>query len=99
MFMMLGTELPRLRRETLAETIADGRAMLRRITGRDFFYDLHAWHRYLSESDAGLYCWCDGQLHMPEQIEAAMQNPDWQQAVELLQIREQRRSQKREGLG
>ena len=98
MFMMLGTELPRLQRKALEETISDGRAMLRRITGRDFFYDLHAWHRYLSESADGLYCWCDGHLHMPEQIEAAIQNADWQHAVERLLIREQQWNQERAGL-
>jgi hypothetical protein len=95
MLMLLGTDLPRLRRNTLAQTIRDGRAMLRSITRKDFGYDPEAWHNYLCQTDYGGYRWSDKQDGIRSQIQEAIDNPEWRASVEGLKDREQRKEQER----
>lgn len=95
MLMLLGTDLPRLRRDTLAQTISDGRAMLASITRKDFGYNPEAWHNYLCKSDDGGFRWNDGHNRIPLQIQEAIENPEWQQAVQTLKDREQRKEHER----
>jgi hypothetical protein len=66
--------------ESLTERIREGHNWLVRITGRDFGYDLQAWHDHLKESRAGGYTY-GRNIALPRIMQAALESPHWQQAV------------------
>lgn len=80
---MIRGSLPMMPYDSLAEGIARGRQHLVRITHKDFGYDLHAWHDYLTETNDGGYNWSRRHPGYPKEIECAVSDPDWQQAVAL----------------
>jgi hypothetical protein len=74
---------PRLRAESLRDRIRQGHDFLVRITGKDFGYDLRAWHDYLKESREGGYTY-GRNIVLPRIMQAASQSPEWQAAVRSL---------------
>ncbi len=59
--------------------------MLVSITGKDFGYDLQAWHDYLKESREGGYTWART-IVLPKIMQEAMASEQWRQAVSELSI-------------
>ena len=57
--------------------------MLVRISGRDFGYDLQAWHDYLKESKDGGYTY-GRNIALPRIMQKALESPKWQEAVQTL---------------
>ena len=85
-FLICGKIPPmRLRRDTLSGRIQDGRRMLIQITGKDFGYDLQAWHDYLKESREGGYTW-NRSIVLPKIMKAALESDEWRRAVSDLEI-------------
>ena len=80
---MLHGRLPMMRYGSLAEGIARGRQQLARMTGRDFGYDLMAWHNHLVESNVGGYRSAGRHGGYPDAIQRALGNREWQAAVRL----------------
>lgn len=78
-----GEFLPRVRGESLPERIQEGHDFLVRLTGKDFGYDLHAWHDHLKESREGGYTY-GRNIVLPRIMQAALQSPEWHEAVESL---------------
>ena len=70
--------MPHLSRE---DGIVRGRQWLIRICKRDFEYDLRAWQEHLLATNDGAYKWSNLHRGMPKRIEAALADPEWQQAV------------------
>jgi hypothetical protein len=60
--------------------------MLRELTGKDFGYDLAAWHNHLKESREGGYTW-GRNIILPRIMQAALDSPEWQEAVTTLNSR------------
>ena len=52
-YLICGTQFPDELPRTLADRVKSGREWLVRIAGKDFGYDLAAWHAYLKESKDG----------------------------------------------
>jgi hypothetical protein len=69
--------------EALTDRIRSGRDFLVSITGRDFGYDLAAWHDYLKESRDGGYTW-GRNIRLPKIMQHALESPEWRQAVQQL---------------
>jgi len=67
----------------LRQRLRDGRDLLRRITGKDFVYDLTAWHNYLKESRDGGYTW-GRNIVLPKIMQAALASEEWQGAAGIL---------------
>ena len=62
------------------ERIKLGRDWLVRISGKDFGYDLAAWHQYLKESRDGGYTWGRNIL-LPRIMKSALASGKWRDAV------------------
>jgi hypothetical protein len=76
---------------SLTDRIRHGREFLRRITRRDFGYDAMRWHDYLWDSDAGGYRWARrSREKWAQHVQAAIADPDWQQAVRELEANAER---------
>ena len=75
--------LPRFSRMPLRQRLEEGRDLLRQITGKDFVYDLPAWHNYLKESRDGGYTW-GRNIVLPKIMQAAVASEEWQQTAEIL---------------
>jgi hypothetical protein len=57
-----------------------GHDWLVRIAGKDFGYDLSAWHQHLKESREGGYRWgCN--IVLPRVMESALASDEWREAV------------------
>ena len=70
---------------SLSDRIRHGREFLVQITGEDFGYDAMRWHDHLWATDAGGYRWARrSRAKWARQVEAAINNPAWQQAVREL---------------
>jgi len=87
--LICGNELPRfgeagLENVTLAERIEKGRKWLVEVSGKDFGYDLVAWHDYLKESRSGSYTWRRN-IVLPKVMKEALASEDWQAALKTLQ--------------
>ena len=65
------------------ERIRAGREMLVTLTGRDFGYDLQAWHNHLKESRQGGYTY-GRNIVLPRIMQDALNSPDWKSAVQRL---------------
>jgi hypothetical protein len=84
--LICGKQLPTFRRATMTACIRDGRLHLRRITGKDFGYDLAAWHEHLKESREGGYTW-SRKIVLPRIMKEALESHEWRRAVEILNAR------------
>ena len=69
--------------ESLAERMRDGREMLTQITGKDFGYDLAAWHDHLKLSRQGGYTY-GRNIVLPKIMQAAFESPEWQETARRL---------------
>jgi hypothetical protein len=76
---------------TLAERIRGGRALLVQISGKDFSYDLAAWHAHLKESRQGGYTWART-IMLPRIMKSALASEEWRQAVSELEQEPKARS-------
>jgi hypothetical protein len=81
--LICGEILPRVQHEPLVTRIREGHEFLVRITGKDFGYDLQAWHDHLKESRQGGYTYARN-IGLPRIMQAALQSLAWQQAVQSL---------------
>ena len=54
-----------------------------RITGKDFGYDLQAWHDHLKESRSGGYTY-GRNIVLPTIMKAALESVEWQAAAKQL---------------
>ena len=57
--------------------------MLRELTGKDFGYDLVAWHNHLKDLREGGYTW-GRNITLPRIMKAALASTEWQNVVEGL---------------
>jgi hypothetical protein len=69
--------------EELTERIRDGHDFLVSITGKDFGYDLAAWHDHLKETREGGYSW-GRHIKLPKIMQSALASREWQEAVKQL---------------
>lgn len=76
--------------ESLEDQLREGRMALVKLTGRDFGYDLLAWHDHLKESREGGYTWSRA-ITMPRIMKAALADVQWQKAASSLSRSEQER--------
>jgi hypothetical protein len=60
----------------------EGREALIEITGKDFGYDLAAWHNHLKQSREGGYTY--GRIVLPKCMQIALDSPEWQEAARRL---------------
>lgn len=81
--LICGEALPRVRDASLPSRIREGHDWLVELTGRDFGYDLQAWHDYLKESKEGGYTY-GRNIVLPRIMQAALRSPEWQEAVRSL---------------
>jgi hypothetical protein len=81
--LICGESLSRVRDGPLLKRIREGHDFLVSITGKDFGYDLQAWHNYLKESREGGYTY-GRNIVLPRIMQAALQSPEWQEAVRSL---------------
>ena len=65
---------------TLCERLSAGRAALVRITGKDFAYDLAAWHAHLKETREGGYTW-GRTIVLPKVMKEALASESWRAAA------------------
>jgi len=84
--LICGDSLPRVREKSLVARVRDGHDFLVRITGKDFGYDLQAWHDHLKETREGGYTYGRNIL-TPRIMKAALESPEWQAAVRTLKRR------------
>lgn len=78
-----GQNLPLDDNLSLIQRIRSGHDFLVRISGRDFGYDLQAWHEYLSTARDGGYTW-NSSIKTPKIMAAALANPEWRAAVDAI---------------
>jgi hypothetical protein len=69
--------------DEIYERIREGHDDLVRLTGKDFRYDLEAWHNYLKEAREGGYSY-GRNIVLPKMMKTAMESAEWQQAVKRL---------------
>lgn len=88
MYLLAGVRLPFCdpTERPLTERLQEARKALVATTGQDFGYDLRKWHEYLvaHHKETG-YCWGNKHRSILVQIREAEANPQWQEAVALLQ--------------
>ena len=81
-----GVRLPPFRPtedDSLVRRVQEGHALLVKITGRDFGYDLQAWHDHLKESRQGGYTY-GRNISLPRLMKDALESAEWQEAVRSL---------------
>lgn len=81
--LICGECFPREPGNSLIQRIQQGHDFLASITGEDFGYDLQAWHNQLKESRQGGYTY-GRDIRLPRIMQAALQSPEWQEAVRQL---------------
>ena len=69
--------------ESFKDRLLRGRELLVQLTGKDFGFDLQAWHDHLKVSRDGGYTW-GRNIVFPKIMKAAIQSPEWRAAVECL---------------
>jgi hypothetical protein len=84
--LICGENLPRPHNESLLQRVQQGHDFLVSITGEDFGYDLVKWHSHLKESRQGGYTY-GRNIVLPRIMQAALQSPEWQEAVRILMSR------------
>jgi hypothetical protein len=67
----------------LEERMRMGREGLVEMTGKDFGYDLQAWHDHLKESREGGYTY-GRNIRLPKPMQAALDSIDWRDAAARL---------------
>ena len=88
--LICGNRLPRFAETRivgegdLKERIKIGHDWLVRASGKDFGYDLAAWHQYLKESRDGGYTFART-IVLPRIMESALASGDWREAVRQIQ--------------
>ena len=87
--LICGREVWRSGVETLEERLQRGRELLKEITGRDFGYDLAAWHAHLVESRDGGYTY-GRNIDLPKIMKEALASAEWVEAAWEMQRREAR---------
>jgi hypothetical protein len=74
-----------------------GHDWLVQVSGKDFGYDLAAWHQYLKESRDGGYTW-SRTIVLPRIMELALESDEWREAVRQIQAKSAKSSaSKRKG--
>ena len=68
----------------MKERIKIGHDWLVRTSGKDFGYDLSAWHQYLKESRDGGYTW-GRNIVLPRVMKSALASTEWRDAVRQIQ--------------
>jgi len=83
--LICGLKLPEFApaSDDICRRIRDGRDELVKITGKDFGYDLQAWHDHLKHSREGGYTY-GRKILLPKIMKAAMESTEWQEAVQRL---------------
>lgn len=79
---------------SMSEQIREGHDMLVQLSGKDFGYDLQAWHDHLKESRDGGYTY-GWNITLPKIMKAAMASTAWQEAVQTIEGRQARRTANR----
>jgi hypothetical protein len=69
---------------TMAQRIRRGHDLLVSMSGKDFGYDLVAWHQYLKESRDGGYTY-GRNIILPRIMESALASKGWRDAVAEIQ--------------
>jgi hypothetical protein len=69
--------------ESITDRIIAGHGMLVRLTGKNFGFDLQAWHDHLKVSREGGYTWSRS-IVWPKIMKAALESPEWREAVKSL---------------
>lgn len=78
-----GERLPRVPAVSLRDRIQIGHDSLVSLTGKDYGYDLLAWHDHLKESREGGYTY-GRNIVLPRIMQAALESPVWHEAVKGL---------------
>ena len=81
--LICGRQLPMDAKRSLIERLRAGREMLVGITGKDYRYDLVAWHAHLKESREGGYTWARN-IVLPRIMNEALSSEDWQRTAHEL---------------
>jgi hypothetical protein len=68
---------------TIAERMKQGRESLVSMTGRDFGYDLQAWHDHLKVSREGGYTY-GRNIRLPQIMQVAIDSAEWREAAKQL---------------
>ena len=79
--------------DDICERMREGHDDLVQMTGRDFGYDLQAWHNHLRESREGGYTY-GRNIVLPRIMQAALQSAEWQDAARVLEARNARRAER-----
>ncbi len=86
-WLLCGECLPRFAEtdyDSLASRIEAGHDGLVKLSGKDFGYDLQAWHDYLKESRDGGYTW-GRNVDLPRIMKQALASAEWHEAVRQIQ--------------
>jgi hypothetical protein len=81
--LICGHNLPMGSQHSLEETMKVGRAMLARIVGIDYGYDLQRWHDHLKVSREGGYTW-NRTIALPKVMQEALASQEWRHAASEL---------------
>src|SRR5262245_28471212 len=81
--LICGHHLPMSLPQTFEENMKEGRAMLAKLAGVDYGYDLQRWHDHLKVSRAGGYTW-NRTIVLPKVMQQALASPEWQRAARRL---------------
>lgn len=85
-YLICGHDLPRGRKRSLMENMKDGRAMLVRLAGVDYGYDLQRWHDHLKSiprAESSGYTW-NRTIVLPKVMENALASEEWRIAAREL---------------
>ena len=81
--LFCGRQLPIDAERSLAERLRSGRKLLAQIAGKDFRYDLAAWHAHFKESREGEYTW-GRNIVLPRIMKEALASEDWKRTAHEL---------------
>jgi hypothetical protein len=69
--------------DSFKDRLLRGRELLVQLTGKDFGFDLQAWHDHLKFSRDGGYTW-GRNIVLPKIMKAALESREWREAVGTL---------------
>ena len=84
--LICGHNLPMGRQRSLEENMEEGRAILARIAGVDYGYDLQRWHDHLKgipRSESRGYTW-NRTIALPKVMQDALASNEWRSAARAL---------------
>jgi hypothetical protein len=84
--LICGVNLPRVPGQSFVERVREGHEFLVKITGKDFGYDLQAWHDHLKKTREGGYTY-GRNIVLPRIMKVALESAEWQAAVRSLKTR------------